>query len=225
MRLLLSLFAGVCLAQDRAGAPVPRSSFAADYLKAVSLALRQDPLYASRLLGQFHSNLDRVLPLKTPQEVVSQLQDRVTGSGKEALTPAQLKRDLGSSPMDAGRASALLLANALMRPEQFQEVVSGLEGLKPGLGARLSDALKEADSREASPSFLRLLNAVGRKTIPRPEMLTYDSKGGLDLVFDGKGLGASGDVYEPSAVETEYTGYGQDGKPRASGLKPSTRKR
>lgn len=84
------------------------------------------------------------------------------------------------------QAAAVLAANALARPDQFSEVVDGLEGLKPGLGARVTEALRETPAAGGSYAVLGRLRELGRTVAAAAGDGTYDAAGKLRRFFDGR---------------------------------------
>jgi hypothetical protein len=85
-----------------------------------------------------------VAAMTVPRAVLDYLEVAVIGSGLEARP---LREALGAEPMEPPRAAALLLAQAIARPEQFLEVLGGLEARQPGLGAHTARLLREASGR------------------------------------------------------------------------------
>lgn len=74
------------------------------------------------------------------------------------------------------------LANAVSRPDQFQEVVDGLERLKPGLGQATLKRL--AAAKEEGGGFARVLKRVPAiRADPGPSI--YNRRGELEALFDG----------------------------------------
>ena len=138
-----------------------------------------------------------------------------------------LKASMGQAPLEARRASALLLANGLARPEQFRDIVESLEGVKPGLGKQVTRLLKESNSSGAHPDFVRLLRTLGEASVPVGKPFIYDSKGRLERLFDGTPLRRDDEssLLPAQPVRTGgYTGYGPDGKPRRNALLPAPKK-
>ncbi len=143
-----------------------RVPFVPAYLGTVSLSMGSDPFYSSRLLNAFQDEVARVAAAPTPLHAAEGLKARIEGPGRVALP--EVAKGLGVAPLEPARAAAVLAANALARPDQFQEVVSGLEAMKPGLGTRVADSLR----------------ALGRKVTVTPEPLTYDARGVINAFFD-----------------------------------------
>ncbi len=219
-----SLALGILLAASRAvagpiGGVDPHAAaptgFPGAYLGTVSLSLSADPLYGSRLLDALDTHLQAVSVMTSPPEVAAYLEQSATGGGDmEGLRAA-----LGREALDPPKASALLLANALSRPEQFREVLDGLERMKPGLGRNAARLLREAKVTGSLP-LLEALRAAGARE-PQAVPLTYGSDGRLDALFDGASRdGRDGVVLaapEPVA-EAAAVGFGPDGRPRPAGL-------
>lgn len=165
------------------------TGFPGAYLGTVSLSLAEDPLYGSRLLDGMDLHLRSVGAMTVPRAVSDYLENSVMSAlagGREA--PARLAATLGHEPLDPAKASALLIANALARPDQFREVLDGLETLKPGLGKQAALLLREAKGT-GDKKLIKTLRAAGERE-PRGKMLSYGPNGRLDRVFDGD-LGAS----------------------------------
>jgi hypothetical protein len=199
---------------------VSATGFPGAYLGTVSLSLAADPMYGSRLLDAFSMHLQAVSVMTAPPEVAAYLEQSATGGGDLK----KLRGALGRESLDPPKASALLLANALARPEQFREVLDGLEQMKPGLGRHAASLLREAKGT-GSRKLFEALHAAGARE-PRSTPLTYGPDARLDRLFDGGSSGGRDGVVldepEPVAAPSAY-GYGPDGRPRASGLSRSTR--
>lgn len=159
-------------------------AFVPAYLGSVSLSLQNDSFYASRLLGAFHAELGRVTAAPTPQAAAEGLKSRIGGPANLSLP--KVAAGLGAAALPAEQAAAVLAANALARPDQFSEVVDGLEGLKPGLGARITEALREAPAAGGSYAVLGKLRELGRTVVAASGDGTYDATGSLRRFFDGR---------------------------------------
>lgn len=197
----------------------PATGYSGAYLGMVSRSLAADPFFGSRLLDSFDMHLRSVTAMTAPKAVRDYLEMAVVGAG--VSSPAELRASLGNGPMEPQRAAALLLAHSLARPEQFREVLDGLEARKAGLGKNTSKLLREANGR-GDRSLIAVLRARG-EIKPRGRELTYDRFGQLDLMFDGAGADGRDTVSVSGAVSAPagFTGYGPDGRPRRSGLSPS----
>lgn len=191
----------------------PATGYPGAYLQTVDLALQQDPFYGSRLLDAFDLHLRSVTAMTAPRAVGDYLAVEVVG----ASTPAAVKARLGKEPLDPRKAAALLLAHALSRPDQFREVLDGLESRKAGLGKHTARLLREADGR-GDKGLIAVLRSRGAVK-PVSQYATYDRFGRLDGLFDGVGV-SNGDVVDVG-VPDGYTGYGPDGRPRRTGLLPA----
>jgi len=195
----------------------PATGYSGAYLGTVSLSLAADPFYGSRLLDSFDLHLRSVAAMTSPRAVADYLEVAVVG----ASSPQAVKAELGREAMEPQRAAALLLAHALARPEQFHEVLDGLEARKAGLGKQTAKLLRETNGR-GDRRLIAALRARGNVD-PKGPALTYDRFGQLDRLFDGGGS-AGGDTVEisgPVAVPETFSGYGPDGRPRRSDLKPA----
>lgn len=159
-------------------------AFVPAYLGSVSLSLQNDSFYASRLLGAFHAELGKVTASPTPLAAAEGLKARI--GGEQNLSLPKVAQGLGSSAMPAEQAAAVLAANALARPDQFQEVVTGLEEIKPGLGKRLKEALTDAPSGGGSRLVIGKLRELGRQVVAYSGDGTYDATGALRRFFDGR---------------------------------------
>lgn len=204
-------------ADPHAAAP---TGFPGAYLGSVAISLREDPLYASRFLDAFDTHLRAVAVMTAPPAVAAYLeQSSARGGDLNAL-----RAELGRKPLDAPKAAALLIANALRRPEQFREILDGFERLKPGLSRRTAELLRRAKVT-GSLELLKVLRAAGERD-PKAQPLTYGPDGLLGPIFDGSAsAGPEGVVLdEPAAsAPASSTGYGPDGRPRPSGLTRSPR--
>jgi len=196
---------------------LPSTGYSGAYLGSVSLSLAGDPFYASRLLDSFQLHLRSVSAMTVPKAVTDYLEVSVIG----ATTPGAVKDSLGKEAIAPPRAAALLLAHALARPEQFREVLDGLESRKPGLGKQTARLLRET-SGNGDRRLIAMLRERGASE-PKWDALTYDRFGQLEGFFDG---GRGGNLVDaPPAghsvsVPAGFDGYGPDGRPRRSGLKP-----
>jgi hypothetical protein len=227
MRRVLTLAAVLAAARAFAGpigsadphAAAP-TGFPGAYLGTVSLSLAADPIYASRLLDSFSMHLQAISVMTAPPEVKAYLEQSAMGS--TGLEP--LREALGRETLDAPKASALLLADALDRPEQFRELLVGLEQMKPGLGKQTASMLRLADVTGSLP-LLRALQSAGERD-PDGTPLAYGPDGRIDLLFDGSSSdGRDGVVMkDPESAQTQSSsGYGPSGRTRASGLLPTAR--
>ena len=197
----------------------PATGYSGAYLGMVSRSLAADPFFGSRMLDSFDLHLRSVAAMTAPKAVRDYLEIAVVGAG--VSSPAALRASLGTEPMEPQRASALLLAHALARPEQFREVLDGLEAQKAGLGKNTAKLLREANGR-GDRGLLAVLRARG-EVKPRGKELTYDRFGQLDRMFDGGGADGRDTVSisGPVPVPEGYDGYGPDGRPRRTGLMPA----
>lgn len=199
---------------------VPATGYSGAYLGSVSLSLAADPLYGSRLLDSFDLHLRSVAAMTAPRAVTDYLEVAVIGAGVGAGVGSAraIKASLGREPMDSQRAAALLLAHALARPEQFREVLDGLEARKAGLGKHTARLLRETSGR-GDRRLIAALRARG-EVEPKGPALTYDRFGQLDMMFDGGAAGGRGAVESAGAVAAPaaFDGYGPDGRPRRNGL-------
>jgi hypothetical protein len=196
---------------------VPATGYSGAYLGTVSLSLASDPFYGSRLLDSFELHLRSVAAMTVPRAVTDYLEVAVVG----ASSARDVKASLGKEPMEPQRAAALLLAHALARPEQFHEVLDGLEARKAGLGKQTAKLLRETSGR-GDRRLIAALRARGA-VVPKGSALTYDRFGQLDRLFDGGGSDGR-DTVElsgPVSVPAGFDGYGPDGRPRRSELKPA----
>ena len=194
----------------------PSTGYSGAYLGSVSLSLAADPFYASRLLDSFDLHLRSVAAMTAPKAVTDYLEVAVIGT----TTSGAVKASLGKEALEPPKAAALLLAQALSRPEQFQEVLEGLEARKAGLGKQTARLLRETTGN-GDRRLIAILRSRGALD-PKGTPLTYDRFGQLDRFFDGGGADA-GDRVElgsPVSAPAGFDGYGPDGRPRRSGLKP-----
>jgi hypothetical protein len=174
------LFATALRAAPIAPVEAPASSFPADYVHSVSIALAAQPFYASYLLNSFQTQLSAVAALPAAPAAAAYLEKAATAGG---VTLAQLRGEIGRDALTPQTASALLIANSLTRPEQFREVMDGLETLKPGLGRHAAAALRAA-SGHGDGRVLAALRAAGERR-PQAEGLTYGPDGRWATLFDG----------------------------------------
>jgi len=177
---LLLLLAVPGSSQMRAVEARPASAFPADYLRSVSLSIAAQPFYASQLLSSFHAQLTAVAAIPAAPDAAKYLENAATG-GKTSL--AAMRADVGREPLAPEKASAILIANSLARPEQFREVMDGLETLKPGLGRHAAAELRGV-SGSGNGKVLAALRAAGERR-PQGEGLTYGPDGRWATMFDG----------------------------------------
>lgn len=197
---------------------MPATGYPGAYLGTVGLSLQADPLYGSRLLDSFELHLRSVSAMTVPRAVKDYLEVAVIGTSSQQA----VKAALGKETMEPQRAAALLLAHALARPEQFREVLDGLEAQKAGLGKHTAKLLREAKG-SGDKRLIRTLRARG-ETDPKAPGLTYDRFGELTGLFDGAADGRDTiEIRGPVAVPDAYTGYGPDGRPRRTGLAAPSR--
>ena len=181
---LAILFAGPAQANRFARVPVKAApTFVPAFLGSMNLSLQQEEFYGSKLLNAFHQQVAAIETLPNPESVVQTLQAGIE-DGKPMVKRAA---ELGKGVVPAERAAAILAANALSRPEQFQEVVNGLENLKPGLGKQVSNSLANSGGTPgAQPGLVKILRQVGAKITPQITNGIYNSKGELERLFDGR---------------------------------------
>src|SRR6185312_11835842 len=177
--LLLTLGAVPCFAATAVEVP-GASAFPADYLHSVSLSLAAQPLYASQLLNSFQAQLHAVAAIPAAPDAAAYLEKAATG-GTASL--AAVRAELGRETLAPEKASAILIANSLARPEQFREVMDGLETLKPGLGRHAAAALRGV-SGAGNGKVIAALRAAGERK-PQGEGLTYGPDGRWATMFDG----------------------------------------
>lgn len=219
--LALALFCAAPAAAGPTGSvdahAVAATGYAGAYLGMVGLSLAADPFYGSRLLDSFELHLRSVAAMTAPRAVADYLEVAVVG-----VSSAQaLKASLGKVTMDSQRAAALLLAHALARPEQFREVLDGLEARKAGLGKHTAKLLRET----RGPGDRRLIAALRARgeIMPKGPAPAYDRFGQLDRLFDGGGWDGrdTAEISGVAAAPATYDGYGPDGPQRRTGLKPA----
>lgn len=190
------------------------TGFPGAYLGSISMASAADPFYASRFLDGLQVHVQAVAGLTAAPAVASYLEQAATaGQGVASLKPV-----LGAAPLDAPKASALLIANALARPEQFREVIDGLETFRPGLGKHAAQILKDAKG-QGDRRVIAVLRAAGERQ-PQGLPLSYGPDGRFDKMFDGI-EGVKARYEEAPAVVAPPALYGPNGRPRPSGLLPA----
>ncbi len=199
------------------------TGFPGAFVGSVGLSLQTQPLYGGMLLDSLDLHLRSVVSMRTPQAVSAYLVDAVVGTVAEPKeAAARIRESLGREPMPAPRAAALLLANALARPDQFEEIVHGLETQRAGLGKHTARLLAHVEGG-GDRRLIGRLNAIGRRLKPRSDNAGYDRQGQLTSLFDG--MRAFGIVDADVAVASPdgFTGYGPDGRPRPTGLTPAAK--
>jgi|CXWL01.1.fsa_nt_gi hypothetical protein len=165
-------------ADEHAAAP---TGFPGAYLSMISKALEADPAYGSRLLDSFELHLRIVAAMTSSYAVVDYFEVSVLGAGESSR--AELKNKLGSKPMETQRAAALLLAHAIARPEQFHEMLEGMEARKAGLGKNAAVLMRELKGA-GDKRMINALRAQGNKD-PGPAALIAKRYAKLNKLFDG----------------------------------------
>jgi hypothetical protein len=155
------------------------STFPGDYVHSVSLSLTAQPFYASTFLNNFQAQLNAVAALPSAPAAAAYLEKAAGG----AAGFAALRASVGSSEIPAEKAAALLIANSLVRPDQFRAVMDGLETIKPGMGRHAATILSST-SGPGNGKLIAALRAAGERR-PRPEGLTYGPDGRWATMFDG----------------------------------------
>lgn len=148
------------------------------YLGSVSLALSDEARYGSRLLDALDTHLQAVCVMTSPREVSGYLEQSAGSQGVSSLRHA-----LGREALDPVKASALLLAEALSRPEQFRQVIEGLESRQPGLGKHAAKLLASAKGTGEKRLLAALRDAPRRHRRGEDEEAYY-SGGRLGGLFD-----------------------------------------
>lgn len=150
------------LAQRAAPAPPP---FVPNMLAAMSVSLQAQPFYGSMLLNSVDFQLKQIAYMPEARAAVYLKQEILGGSASPKDAASFVKR-LGSEPLAQRQAGALLVANSKARPDQFRELLEGLERLRPGLGRALQARLD------------------GSFQIPAAGAI-YNRRGELETLFDG----------------------------------------
>jgi hypothetical protein len=179
----LSCFLGAVPVAAAPVAPIEvraASSFPTDYLHSVSLSLTAQPFYASHFLNSFQTQLTAVAAIPAAPAAAAYLEKTAAGGGSNLV---DLRAALGRGEIAPEKASALLIANSLVRPEQFREVMDGLETLRPGFG-RAAASVLSATSGSGNRKVIAALRAAGERR-PQGEGLTYGPDGRWATMFDG----------------------------------------
>lgn len=187
-------FAGPSGADDpHAASP---TGFPGAYLGSVQLALNDEARYGSRLLDALDEHLQAVCVMTSRREVAGYLEQSAGSDGV-----ASLRQALGREALDPLKAAALLLADALARPEQFREVLEGLESEQPGVGKQAAKLLEAAKGTGQKELLAALRDAPKRHRRGQEETPYYDG-GRIAELFDadsvdgpdGLVLASSGDA-------------------------------
>jgi hypothetical protein len=211
LALALLLAAGGAFAGPiGAGDPHAASAtgFPGVYLASAELALSGEPRYGSRLLDALETHLQAVAVMTNAREVADYLEQSAGSEGVESL-----RRALGREPLDPLKAAALLLADALARPEQLHEVLDGLESLKPGVGRHAAELLRGIKGT-GEKKLLAALHAAAEKRRGE-QTASYYSGGRLAVLFDATS------VEGPEGVVLQDP----DAEPRETGPRPGSRAR
>jgi len=156
--------------------------FVPNMVTAVSMSIQQTPFYATMLLNAFDFQMRQVAPMTAPQ-AGAYLKSEILGSGKAAIAVARFNEQLGRQPIEEHRAAAVLLANAVARPDQFQKIVNAFEDVKPGLGRQLAARIESG--KQAPGAFSSTLSRL-EAYHAQPEHAVYNSRGELESLFDGR---------------------------------------
>ncbi len=208
-------FAGAVGAADAHA--VAATGFPGAYLTTVQMSLSEDALYGSRFLDAFQTQLQAVTSMTAPRAVAAYLEQSSTAG--EGLK--DLRAKLGREALPPPQAASLLIANALARPEQFREVMDGLETMKPGMGLHAARMLRDAKG-EGDKRLIAVLRQAGARR-PQGEGLTYGADGRWATMFDGSPA-VHDDAPSGTAVSVPAVFTGSpDSRPRASRLLPAER--
>jgi hypothetical protein len=165
------------------------------YLGSIQLALNDEARYGSRLLDALDEHLQALCVMTSQREVAGYLE---MSAGSDGV--ASLRHVLGREMLDPTKAAALLLAEALSRPEQFREVLDGLESEQPGVGRQAAKLLSGAKGTGQKKLLAALRDAPRRHRRGEKEEAYY-SGGKIAELFDADSVdGAEGLVLaEPEA--------------------------
>lgn len=223
MRWTIALVAALSAARALAGpigAGDPQAAsptgFPGAYLGTVALSLEADPRYGPRLLDALDTHLQAVCVMTSPREVADYLEQSAGGSeGAKSL-----RRALGREPLDTMKSAALLLADALARPEQLREVLEGLESQKPGVGRHAADLLRGARGT-GEKKLIAALREAGERRGGKTSA-PYYSGGRLAVLFDAASIeGRDGVVLEEPSAEVRGAGSRPGARPRAPDARPA----
>ena len=180
LALVVLLASGAFAGPSGAGDPHAASAtgYPGVYLGSVSLALADEARYGSRLLDGLDIHLRAVCVMTSQREVAGYLEMSAGADGVASLHHA-----LGRETLDPTKASALLLAEALSRPEQFRQVLDGLESRQPGIGIHAAKLLQGAKGTGAKKLLAALRDAPKRHRRGDDEE-PYYSGGKLAELFD-----------------------------------------
>ncbi|MEK7389293.1 MAG: hypothetical protein AAB036_06325 [Elusimicrobiota bacterium] len=157
----------------------PATGFPASYLAMVEASLQADSSFGTRLLDGLEMHLRSVAAMTSPQAAADYLEITVLGEGM--LSSLELRSSLGKKPMESQPASALLLAHALARPAQFQELLEGLESRRTGLGKNAARLLRETKGSGDK----RLIARLRGQAEPSAQAVASDHRfGKLEPLFD-----------------------------------------
>jgi hypothetical protein len=206
-------FAGPVGAEDPHAAS--STGFPGAYSGSFALSLKADPRYGSRLLDALEEHLQAVGVMTGEREISDYLEQSAAGS--EGVK--RLRGALGREPLDTMKAAALLLAEALARPEQFREVLDALEARRRGVGLHAAELLRAARGTGDKKLFAALheAGAPSRGLKPRP----YFAGGSLAALFDGESTdGRDGVVLDAPAAALPGASSRSRGSEPASPARP-----
>jgi 8-oxo-dGTP pyrophosphatase MutT (NUDIX family) len=165
------------------------TGFPGAFLGSVGLAVNGDENYAVNFLDALALHVKAAAVMTSKAELSAYLDQ--TTMGVEG--PRELKKKLGRERLAPTKAAALVLSDALIRPEQFREVVAGLEALKSGLGRQAVQcfaAPRKVSDKALAKTFQAVLRekAEGKRAAFLPD-------GRFALLFDAASTdGAEGVV-------------------------------
>lgn len=189
---------------------------------AVTLSLADNPIFGSRMLDALEMHLRTISAMTGPRAVADYLEVTVLGSVGARGAAKRLRATLASEAISPNKASALLIANALARPEQFPETLDALEARRAGLGKQAAKLFADAPKKGVK-EVMSALREAGARVKPRGTPLLYDARGEIAAVFDGSESDGRDPVTigAPVVAPESYEAYGPGGRPRRSGLAPS----
>jgi hypothetical protein len=171
-RFLYMALLGLCVRASAADLAAP-SPFELHFVPAIRASLAADPFFGSKLVGAFDGHMTEVARAPDARAAAEYLKSQV----------AQVR--LGKTAMTETEAGAVLAAGALAAPRQFNAAVSKLEAIKPGLGEKLVASFKDSSGRGSYQTATALTKA-GESLRVSPDALTYNARGGIEHLFDGR---------------------------------------
>lgn len=147
------------------------TGFPGAFITSTRLAMEDDSTFDSRLLDAMQLHLKSIAAMTVPSAIANYLESASTGG--QGLN--FLREKLGKELLDPPKLAALVIADALFRPDQFDEIVVGLETVKAGLGKQSILILKATRGVGHKGVIAALRMAGDRSGQVRPRIKNFDT--------------------------------------------------